>query len=128
MFARKVTARLHNDCLRKFTKLVEGAVVPWLKSQEGFRELIILASDGGKEVTTITFWDHEAAAEAYNATGYPKVLQALAQLLDGVPCVKTFDVVSSTFPSIAQPAPEAGGLARGPESAECHYRAQRTSA
>jgi heme-degrading monooxygenase HmoA len=128
MFARKVSARLHVDCLGKFTKLVEGAVVPWLRNQEGFRELIILASDDGKEVTTISFWDHAADAEAYNVTGYPRVLQALAQLLDGVPSVKMFDVVSSTFSSIAQQRPVTGSLVHGPESVTCDYRIHETSA
>ena len=99
MFARKVSVRLKPDSLRLFAGLMECKILPWLRQQTGFQDLIILALPDGSEVATISFWDLEGNAEAYNASGYPEVVQVLEELLDGVPYVKTFEVVSSTFQS-----------------------------
>jgi hypothetical protein len=97
MFARKVTARLKPKSLSQFTNLMEHKILPWLRTQEGFLDLITLAAPGGAEVTTITFWDRQADADSYQRSGYPEVVELLEKLLDGCPYVKTFDVVGSTF-------------------------------
>jgi hypothetical protein len=105
MFARKVSVLLKPDSLRLFVGLMECKILPWLRQQKGFLDLIILALPDGSEVATISFWDQEGNAQAYNAAGYPEVVQILEELLDGIPYVKTFEVVSSTFqpPSSAPP-------------------------
>jgi hypothetical protein len=97
MFARKVTARLKPNSLSEFANLMEHEILPWLKTQRGFLDLIILAAPGGGELTTISFWDQQADADAYHSSGYPEVIEILERLLDDCPYVKTFDVVSSTF-------------------------------
>jgi hypothetical protein len=97
MFARKVTTRLKPNALGEFSTLMEYEVLPWLRQQTGFQDLIILAPPDGCEITTISFWDGEGNAHVCNSTGYPEVLRTLAQLLDATPYVKTFEVVSSTF-------------------------------
>jgi heme-degrading monooxygenase HmoA len=97
MFARKVAVRLKPDSLGQFTNLMERAILPWLRLQPGFLDLITLAAPDGSEVATISFWDQEGNAQAYNSSGYPEALKILEELLDGNPYVKTFDVVSSTF-------------------------------
>ncbi len=99
MVARKVSARLKANSLVEFINLMECAVLPWLRKQEGFLHLIILAIPHGREVATISFWDDNVNAQAYNSAGYPEVLKVLDKLLDGAPYVKTFEVVSSTFHS-----------------------------
>jgi hypothetical protein len=115
MFARKVSVRLKPDSLPLFTSLMECKILPWLRQQKGFLDLIILALPDGSEVATISFWDHEGNAQAYNATGYPEVVQILEELLDGIPYVKTFEVVSSTFqPQSAARLPETEHPSRDP--------------
>ena len=101
MFARKVAARLKPNSLKQFTNIIEREVLPWLRTQEGFLDLITLAVPDGSEVTTISFWDQEGNAQAYHSSGYPEVLKILGKLLDGTPYVKTFDVVSSTLQKTA---------------------------
>ena len=108
MFARKVAARLKPNSLTEFSSLMECEILPWLREQEGFLDLITLAVPDRTEVATISFWDHERNAQAYNSDGYPEVLKILGKLLDGTPYVKTFDVVGSTFQRVA--------LARPPEA------------
>ncbi len=104
MFARKVSVRLKPDSLPVFASLMESQILPWLRQQEGFLDLIILAAPDGSEVATLSFWQHEANAQAYKESGYAEVLKILVQVLDSVPHVKTFEVVSSTFQTAAQKA------------------------
>jgi hypothetical protein len=111
MFARKVSVLLKPNSLPEFTNLVEREILPWLRKQEGFLDLIVLAAPGGGEVATISFWDHQADAESYNASGYPEVLEILQRLLDGVPYLKTFDVVSSTLQRVTSCSGREGNLA-----------------
>ncbi|MGC2477541.1 MAG: antibiotic biosynthesis monooxygenase [Candidatus Sulfotelmatobacter sp.] len=97
MFARKVAILLKPNSLQEFTNLMEREILPWLREQEGFLDLIVLAVRDSREVATISFWNDQANAEAYNSIGYPQAVETLRTLLDGVPYLKTFDVVSSTF-------------------------------
>jgi hypothetical protein len=114
MFARKVAARLKPNSLVEFTNIMEREILPWLRTQEGFLDLITLVIPESREVATISFWEDKGNAQAYNASGYPEVLKILATVLDGNPYVKTFDVVGSTFQRVApvQP-PETDNLVRG---------------
>jgi hypothetical protein len=98
--ARKVSARLKPNSITEFTSLMEREILPWLRTQEGFLDLIVLAVLDGREVATISFWGDEGREQAYNSRGYPEALKTLKRLLDGTPYVKTFDVVSSTFQRI----------------------------
>jgi hypothetical protein len=129
MFARKVAARLRPNSVAEFTHLMECEILPWLRKQEGFLDLIILASPDGGEVATVSFWDHEGDAQAYDSIGYPEVLKVLARLMDGPPYVKTFEVVSSTLQKI-DPARRPEARNRVPESGsgERGYRSLETSA
>ena len=128
MFARKVAARLKPNSLTEFTNLMEGEILSWLRKQEGFRDLIILAAADGREVATISFWDHKRNAEAYNSGGYPGVVKILEELLDGAPYVKTFDVVGVTFQMVGLALPsEAENLIHEADSAERGYRPYETS-
>jgi hypothetical protein len=127
MFARKVSVRLKPDSLREFASLIECKILPWLRRQDGFLDLIILALPDGSEVATISFWDQEANAQSYNSSGYPEVVQILEELLDGIPYVKTFKVVSSTFQMLARVRePDAGNLPAD-SPAQLSYQSHETS-
>ena len=106
MFARKVSVRLKPDSLQRFVGLMEGKVLPWLRKQKGFLDLITLALPDGSEVATLSFWDQERDAHTYDSDAYPEVLQILEEILDGIPYVKTFEVVSSTLLSQSSEAPQ----------------------
>jgi hypothetical protein len=113
MIARKVSARLKPNSLTEFANLMKSEILPWLRNQEGFLDLITLAARDGSEVATISFWDRENT-QAYNTSGCPGVSKILGGLLDGTPYVKTFDVVSSTFQKIALARqPQTENLAQG---------------
>jgi len=96
MFVRKVSVRLKPDSLKRFTSLMESEVLPWLRMQEGFQDLIVLASIDGKEIAALSFWDHISSADINDSQPYFRVLKILEELLEGTPYVKTFEIVSST--------------------------------
>jgi hypothetical protein len=125
MFARKVAARLKPNALSEFINLVEGEILPWLRQQEGFLDLITLAVPDGSEVATISFWDHKDNAQAYNPSGYPEGLETLGEILDSAPYVKTFEVVRSTFPRAAL-AQTTENLAQETGPAQQDYRSYET--
>jgi hypothetical protein len=97
MFVRKVSARLKPESLDSFITLMENEILPWLRKQPGFLDWLILAAPHDSEVATVSFWDHEDNAQAYNTHGYPEALKRLEDLLDSHPYVKTFNVLSSTL-------------------------------
>jgi hypothetical protein len=97
MLARKVAARLKPESLPRFTHVIEDEILPWLRKQEGFLHLITLATPDHEEVATITFWSHEPSADAHTPAEDSEVAASLEGLLDGIPYVKTFDVVSATL-------------------------------
>lgn len=107
MVARKVTVRLKPNSLAEFMNLMEHEILPWLRQQAGFLDLIILAIPNSTEVTTISFWEDKLNAQAYSSGGYPAALKILSKLFDGTPYVKTFDVISSTLQGVAA-SPAAG--------------------
>jgi heme-degrading monooxygenase HmoA len=128
MFARKVAARLQPNSLTEFRNLMDFEILPWLRKQEGFLDLIILAVPDGREVATISFWDNKGNAQAYNSSGYPDVLKILGKLLDGTPYVKMFDVVHSTFQKVALARPpKAENRGHETGSAQLGYRSHETS-
>ena len=99
MFVRKVGVRLKPGSLNNFIRVMHAEILPWLRGQEGFQDLITLAAGDGCEVATLSFWDHELSAQACHA-GCSEALQELEGLLDGIPYVKTFEVVGSTVSDI----------------------------
>jgi|SRR5579872_521838 len=103
MLARKVAVRLIPHALEEFKDLVESEILPWLRKQEGFLDLITLAVPGGEEVAVISFWDHDVSVPGSGWSAYPEGLDILEKILDGVPYLKTFHVVSSTLQNVTLP-------------------------
>lgn len=97
MFARHVSVKLRPNTLIEFSQVMNNEILPWLRKQKGFRDIVILAVPGGREIVSISFWDQEENAELYDSIGYPAALEILKNILLGTPHVKTFDVVSSTL-------------------------------
>jgi hypothetical protein len=111
MFASKVAARLNPNSLTRFMLLMESEILPWLRSQSGFLNLLILSSADGRAITAISFWEREVDAQKYHSRGHPETLKILAGLLDGRPYVQAFDVIGCTFHG-ALASPEEDGLTR----------------
>src|SRR5438270_13508917 len=101
MFARNIFLNLKPNTIAEFTKTMEEEIVPLLRKQKGFQDVITLSVPGGREVVASSFWDQKESAQAYNSTAYPEVLKILDKFLDGTPHVRTFDVLGSTCHKIS---------------------------
>jgi len=96
-----VSIQLKPNTHREFTEKFEKEIIPTLKKQQGFQDEILFVVSGGPEVVAISLWDSKENAETYNRVTYPEVLKTLANLVDGTPKVRTYDVAYSTFHKIA---------------------------
>ncbi|MGC2232100.1 MAG: hypothetical protein WBA09_11395, partial [Candidatus Acidiferrum sp.] len=104
MFARKVTALLKPNSISRFSLLMEQRVIPMLRNQTGFQDVLTFFAPGVDAVTAISLWDSASNAEIYGRATYHEVLKRLAALLEGTPKVDTYEVVNSTFHKIAAAA------------------------
>jgi hypothetical protein len=81
----------------QLTKTVEDKILPLLRKQDGFKDEVFFVSSSGMDAVAISFWDRPESAESYGRSAYPQVLQALTDMLDGSPQVKSYNVISSTI-------------------------------
>ena len=101
MFARHVSMKLKANSAPEFNRIIENGILPLLRKQKGFRDEITFVAQERSLAIGISLWDAKEDAEAYNRTGYPEVLKALLEVVDGTPTVETFEVASSTFHKVA---------------------------
>ena len=101
MFNRHITMRLKANSASELTRIIENEIIPLLRKQKGFRDEVTLVAPERSEAIANSFWDTKEDAEAYNRTGYPEVLKALSNVVNGTPRVETFEVSNSTFHKIA---------------------------
>jgi heme-degrading monooxygenase HmoA len=97
MIARKVITLLKPSSLARFSLLMEQQVIPMLRQQNGFQDVLTLSAPGEDTVTTISLWDSASNADIYSRATYHEVLKRLAALLEGTPKVDTYEVLNSTF-------------------------------
>ncbi|PYT79639.1 MAG: hypothetical protein DMG40_14880 [Acidobacteria bacterium] len=97
MFIRKVTILLKPNSISKYSRLMEEEVIPTLRKQNGFQDVITFFAPSEDAVTGISLWDKASNAETYRHETYPAVLKKLAVLIEGTPKVDTYETLNSTF-------------------------------
>jgi hypothetical protein len=128
MFARKVSACLKPNTLKMFRHWMELELIPWLRAQDGFLDLIVLADAEGIEVQAISFWNRATNAEACSSGNPEGILKTLEGLLDRIPVGKTFQIVNSTLERFAPPVrTETESAVAGLDSPHADYDACDTS-
>ena len=99
MFGRQVTLKLKPDAATELTRIVRSEIIPILQQQKGFRNETLCVAPERSEAIANSFWDTPEDAEAYNQSAYPQVL---ANVIEEIPTVKTFEsVTSSVDPTFA---------------------------
>src|SRR5687768_4239305 len=104
MYTRQVIMQLKANSADEFTNNVDKVVLPMLRKQKGFRDEITFISTDDSEAIANSFWDTKEDAAAYDLAGYPQVLKALSNVVEGTPRVGTAVVSNSTFHKIAAQA------------------------
>jgi len=101
MFTRHVIMQLKANAAAEFTRTVEKTILPMMRQQNGFRDEITFISTDDSEAIANSFWETKEDADAYGHAGYPQVLKALSNVVEGTPRVGTAVVSNSTFHKIA---------------------------
>jgi hypothetical protein len=83
MFARILDCEVKLEQKEDFVKIVKNEVLPILRKQTGFLEILPFFPEKMKEekVFTISLWATKADAERYEKEFYPKVLNILKPYL-----------------------------------------------
>jgi hypothetical protein len=101
MYARNVTLHLKANTAPEFTRTFETDVLPILRKQNGFKDEITFLAPDGADAVAISLWDRKENADAYSRDTYPAVLKRLANVVEGMPQVQTYEVANSTCHKIA---------------------------
>jgi len=83
MFARIINCEVKLEKKEEFVKAIKNEVLPILKKQTGFLEVLPFFPERMKEdkVFTISLWATKADAERYEREFFPKVLNILKPYL-----------------------------------------------
>ncbi|HEY3930731.1 MAG TPA: hypothetical protein VGL89_20330 [Candidatus Koribacter sp.] len=95
MYARNAHFRVKSlDLAAEFARILENEILPLLRKQQGFKGEITLSNPGNLERISISLWENESNAEAYDANIYPQVLKILSPVIDGTPKIRIFEGVA----------------------------------
>lgn len=97
MYARLVTTRMKPALFEKATVRLEKDVLPLLKKQAGFRDELAFFDDKKEEAIAISFWDTKEDVTRYARELYPKVHETMAEIYEGTPQIREFEVANSTW-------------------------------
>lgn len=103
MITRLVEVRTKGGKAQEFSRTVGEIIVPLLKNQPGFVDLVTLMSTTDPDrIVALSFWQSEPDAERYNREGFSTVVYILKPLLESAPRAETFKVCTSTVYRIAE--------------------------
>jgi heme-degrading monooxygenase HmoA len=91
--ARVATAKIPAEMIGPGRTLWEQRIIPAMKAAPGFRHVYVLGDDKSGTVMTISLWDSEAQAEAWEQCEAHKTMRGhLGSLMKSVPTPDTFHV------------------------------------
>ena len=76
----------------EFTKLFNDKVLPLLRSQDGFKNEIMMINDD--HVIGVSVWSGSDSLQKYATVTYPKVEQILSSLMSGKPQIENFELTA----------------------------------
>jgi len=107
MFSRVVAVRAKPGKAREFAKTIQDKILPILKDQPGFVDVILLSSNTeADQILALSFWRSQQDAERYAHEQFPRINELISHLVESAPVSRTFDV--DTFASHNIPPGQAG--------------------
>jgi quinol monooxygenase YgiN len=94
MFARILEFEIKMEKKDEFLKIVKKDVLPIMKKQAGFLEILPFMPEDVKErkLINISLWNRKQDAERYEKESYAKVLDILKPYMIGTPLVHWYNV------------------------------------
>jgi len=103
MFARHLTFKLKPNTMKDYPKAIQNDLIPLLRKQPGFRDLITLVDEDGTDLTAISFWETRQQAVSFGNAGYASTLKAMEKFLGDAPKVRLLQVFQSTAHDVTAP-------------------------
>ncbi|HTW56716.1 MAG TPA: hypothetical protein VMD99_01155 [Terriglobales bacterium] len=93
MFARLVEVPIYAEKKSELVKTVRREIVPILKKQPGFVELLpLFPENAGEKMIAITLWTEKRHAEKYAKEVFPKVEEIVKFFLTAPITYKLYDI------------------------------------
>ncbi len=93
MFARIIEFVPKTETKDEFVKVVRNEVLPLLKKQPGFLEILPLFPENTTEkMITVSLWTEKKMAERYEHDAYPKVEGILKPFLSSPVIIKNYNL------------------------------------
>lgn len=95
MFARVTTVDVQPSNADQLSSLYEANVLPVIKAQQGNQGVYLLVDRATGHGISITLWDNQANAQAYESNGtYREQVAKVAQFFTSPPSLATYEVTS----------------------------------
>lgn len=93
MIVRLTRFNISPEKAEEAKKIYEQEVVPEVKKQKGNRNVMLLApTDGSAEYISMTAWENNSDAEAYESSGkYQELVDKIKGMITDQPVLKTYD-------------------------------------
>ena len=101
MFGRQVTLKLKPGAGFKFVRTHQTVITAILREQHGFLDETFHLNRGKSEIIFCSLWNTPEDAARYERTAYIQVLRELADVVEGTPMVKTFELISPFVHAVA---------------------------
>ncbi|HET6862471.1 MAG TPA: hypothetical protein VFH91_05470 [Pyrinomonadaceae bacterium] len=101
MFGRQVTMKLKPGSGSEFIRINQTLVKTILREQQGFLSETTHINPEHSEVTANSLWNTKEDEVRYDETAYLEIVKALADVVEGTPMVKTFELAQTYFHKIA---------------------------
>lgn len=94
MLARVTTVHLHPDKIAEATAVYQNSVVPAVAAQQGCQGVYLLHDSSGAGMS-ITFWDSESNAQAYESSGaYRDQVSKFVAFFSAPPSLASYNVAA----------------------------------
>ncbi len=102
MFTRLVELQCKPGKTHELSSLVQEKVIPILRRQSGFVDLVTLSSEHEpNRVIAMSFWNSREDADRYQRNEYQKITESMQHLIQQQPTVKTYNVETATTLKLA---------------------------
>ena len=89
---------------RSWAEILDTDIIPVLRKQKGFQDELVFVAPNSADAVGISMWDSKQNAEAYARGAYGGVLKTLEPSVIATSDVKTYEVATSTFHTLADRA------------------------
>ena len=97
MFTRFLQFEIKNDKKNEFLKFTKNELIPILKKQPGFVELLPFFPENwdDKKIYSFSLWNKKSDADRFEREWYPKVLEMMTPYLTHKPIVRYYELETS---------------------------------